>query len=201
VFVRGARRVSPAVRDAALMDVSLTLNIRPEDMPFEASMPAGNAALNREFYGPITKAMAAGPRRVNELLNLPMLVGKRDNPAELIGILIGLDLAEPALRRESEPDPRAMRFNRVTTANLLRSEILGRPVAAASHTLGAGALCTVGDLYVLDRVQAGEGEANIEEWVGELGTNLNNEGRDMLRELLGKSLSIRLPILRAQGVF
>ena len=29
------------------MDLSLTLNITPEDMPFEAEMPAGRASLNR----------------------------------------------------------------------------------------------------------------------------------------------------------
>ena len=68
VFVRGARRLNPAARDAALMDVRLALNISPEEMPFEADMPAGRAALNRGFYGPITEAMAAGPRRVGDLL-------------------------------------------------------------------------------------------------------------------------------------
>ena len=103
VFVRGARRMNPAARDAALMDVWLALNISPEEMPYEADMPAGRAALNRSFYGPITEAMAAGPRRVGDLLALPDLEGRRDNPAELIGILVGLDLAEPAARPGAEP--------------------------------------------------------------------------------------------------
>ena len=64
VFVRGARRMSPQTRDAALMELSLTLNIAPEDMPFEAEMPAGRASLSRDFYGPITKAMVQGDRAV-----------------------------------------------------------------------------------------------------------------------------------------
>jgi hypothetical protein len=67
-------------------------------MPYEAEMPAGQAALSRSFYGPITEAMATGPRRVGDLLAVPHLEGRRDNPAELIGILVGLDLAEPAAR-------------------------------------------------------------------------------------------------------
>ena len=33
VFVRGARRMSTAARDAALMDVRLALNIAPDEMP------------------------------------------------------------------------------------------------------------------------------------------------------------------------
>ena len=56
VFVRGARRMSPAARDAALMDVWLALNISPEEMPYEADMPAGRAALNRA-------STARSPRR------------------------------------------------------------------------------------------------------------------------------------------
>ena len=106
VFVRGARHITPARANAALMDVWLALNISPEEMPYEVEMPAGQAALNKAFYGPIAEAMAQGPRRVGDLLALPDLEGRRDNPAELIGILVGLDLAEPALRPGAEPTPR-----------------------------------------------------------------------------------------------
>ena len=126
VFVRGARRIDPVARDAALMDVWLALNISPEEMPYEADVPAGRAALNRSFYGPITEAMATGPRRVGDLLALPDLEGRRDNPAELVGILVGLDLAEPAARPGAEPTPQALRFNRVTLANL-RPDRKSRP--------------------------------------------------------------------------
>jgi SAM-dependent methyltransferase len=201
VFVRGARRLNPAMRDAALMDVSLALNISPSDMPYEAEMPAGRAQLSEGFYGPITRALAEGPRRVGDLLALPTLEGNRNNPAELIGILAGLDLAEPALRPGAEPAPQALRFNRVTTASLLRTENLARPIAAASHALGTGAPATLFDLYVLDRVLAGEGEERVDDWVRHIGGTLEDEGRGKLRELLARSLSVRLPILRAQGVF
>lgn len=200
VFVRGARRMSPQMRDAALMELSLALNISPEDMPFEVEMPAGRATLSPGFYGPITKALAAGPRRVGDLLALPTLEGKRTNPAELVGILVGLDLAEPALRVGAAPTAQALRFNRTTAANLVRTENLARPVAAASHALGTGAPCSLFDLYVLDRVLLGEGEAKIEEWVSHLGANLDEERRDRLRDVLSRCLRVKLPILRASGV-
>jgi hypothetical protein len=201
VYVRGARRMSPAARDAALMDVRLSLNISPDEMPYEADMPAGRAALNRAFYGPITEALAAGPQRVGDLLALPDIDGRRDNPAELIGILVGLDLAEPAARPGAAPTAQAMRFNRVTSANLGRTENLGRPIAAASYALGTGAPCTLFDLYVIDRLQAGESEDRKEEWVRDIGVNLDDEGRDKLRQVVDKALRVRMPILRAQGVF
>jgi predicted methyltransferase family protein len=201
VFVRGARRMNPRMRDAALMDLSLALNMPPEDMPFEAEMPAGRASLSRDFYGPITKAMAGGPCRVGDLLSLPSLQGKRDNPAELIGVLVGLDLAEPTLRSGAAPTPQAMRFNRSATTKLVHTENLGRPIAAASNALGTGAPCTLFDLYVLDRVLQGEGEEDTEHWVHDLGLNLDEEGRNRLRDVLGRCLRVRLPILRAAGVF
>ena len=192
--------MNPAARNAALMDTWLALNIAPDEMPYEADMPAGRATLNRAFYGPITEAMAAGPRRVGDLLALPNLEGKRDNPAELIGILVGLDLAEPAARPGAAPTPEALQFNRVTLANLGRTENLGRPIAAASHALGTGAPSTLFDLHVVDRVLAGEGEPHIESWVGDIGVNLDDEGRGKLREVFSKALRVRVPILRAQGV-
>jgi SAM-dependent methyltransferase len=200
VYVRGARRMSPAARDAALMDVRLSLNISPDEMPYEADMPAGRAALNRAFYGPITEALAAGSQRVGDLLALPDIDGRRDNPAELIGILVGLDLAEPAARPGAQPTAQALRFNRATSAKLSRTENLGRPIAAASYALGTGAPCTLFDLYVIDRLQAGESEDRKEEWVGDLGVNLDDEGRGKLRQVLDKALRVRMPILRAQGV-
>ncbi len=201
VFVRGARRVNPAARNAALMDVWLALNVGPDEVPSEADVPAGRAALNRTFYGPIAEALAIGPRRVGDLLALPDLEGRRDNPAELVGILVGLDLAEPTTRPGVEPSPEALRFNRVTLANLSRTENLGSQIAAASHALGTGAPCTLFDLFVIERVQAGDGEASIDDWVRDIGGNLGSEGRGDLREVFAKALRVRLPILRAQGVW
>ncbi len=201
VFVRGARRISPAARDAALLDVRIATNIKPKDMPFEAEMPAGRASLSQGFYGPIMEALVDGPKRVGDLLSLPMVEGKRNNPAELIGMLVGMDLAEPSLRTDPAPAPEALRFNRVAANSLLRTENPGRPVAAASRMLGTGAPCTLFDLFVMHRVIDGESADRIEAWVDTLGSNADAEARDKLRQVLDKALHERLPILRAAGVF
>ena len=127
LFVRGARRMNPAIRDATLMDVSLALKSVPKRCRSRPRWPAGRAELNRAFYGPITEALAAGPRRVDDLLNCPTLEGKRDNPSELIGILLGLDLAEPAYgpgRRTSAPG--------------VSSTVSWRPSSGAPTTSDAG---------------------------------------------------------------
>jgi hypothetical protein len=113
---------------------------------------------------------------------------------------VGLKLAEPVARPDAGPTPQAGRFNRVTLANLL-GEDPGRAIAAASYALGAGAPCQLFDLYMIERVQAGDSEANVDAWARDLGAGLNEAGRARLREVFVEALPIRLPILRAQGVF
>ena len=45
------------------------------------------------------------------------------------------------------------------------------------------------------------GEANIDDWVRDIGGSLDEEGRGNLRQVFTKAFHVRLPILRAQGVF
>ena len=196
VFVRGARRVHASARDAALFDVALGLNIPPDLMPLEADMPAGRAQLSASFYQPIVRALQSGPRRVRELLELPDVEGKRDNPAELVGILVGLDIAEPALRPQAEPHPAAIRFNRATVQRMLATENLGRPVGAATYRMGTGVVSTLLDMLVVERTLAGEG--SVDALVTSLRRYASDEGK--LREVLDKALATRVPVLRAVGV-
>ena len=163
-------------------------------------MPIGNAELSAGFYQPIANALASGPRRADDLLSLPDLEGKRDNVAELIGVMVGLNMAEAALRPGADPVPQASRFNRLITSELSRSENPGRVLAAASHVLGAGAPCSLFDLYVLERVQAGEDEAHVDGWLRHIGGNMEDEGRAKLRDVLIRCLQVRVPVMRAQGV-
>ena len=198
VFVRGARRILPHQRDAALMDLSVVLNIKPKEMPLEAEMPAGRAELNPNFYRPIVNALADEPRRIGDLLQLPEVEGKRDNPAELVGILIGAELAEPALRPAAPPSAAAQRFNRVAARRLVQTEPMNRPVAVASHRLGAGAPASVLDMLVLDRTL--EGEGGIDDIVRFLNTAVSATDETRLRAVLTTCIDNRLPRLRAAGV-
>ncbi|HEY1934198.1 MAG TPA: class I SAM-dependent methyltransferase [Acetobacteraceae bacterium] len=197
VFVRGARRIGASTRDAVLRQIHLGLNVHPADLPQEADMPAGRAQLNQGFYRPIAEALAAGPRRVGDLLEMPAVEGKRDNPAELVGIMVGLDFSEPILRPMAEAGPEALHFNRVTVQRLMRSEPLGRPLAAASHRVGMAVPSTLLDLLVLDRTLDGQGD--VESLVDVMRPLVTDEAK--LREVLAVSIANRLPILRASGVF
>jgi SAM-dependent methyltransferase len=197
IFVRGARRIAPHQRDAALMDLSLSLNIRPGDLPLEAEMPAGRAELNPKFYRPIVGALADGPRRVGDLLQLPEVEGKRDNPGELVGILVGSELAEPASRPDAPPSAAAQRFNRVAARRLMQTEPPSRPVGVASHRLGTGAPASVLDLVVMDRVLEGGGVDDVMSFFN-TANSVSDEAK--LRAVVTGCIDQRLPRLRASGV-
>ncbi len=197
VFVRGARRLGNAGRDAALMDIVLGLNIDPDDLPSAVDMPAGKAELNSKFYRPIVQALSQGPMRVRDLLALPEVEGRRDNPAELVGMLVGLDIADVVLRPDAPPSAGAMHFNSVLAKRFAQSESLARPVGLASERAGSGVPATVLDLVIMERVR--DGKPDMDALLHLIAPPA--EHTDKMREGLDRSLRQRMPILRRAGVF
>lgn len=197
VYVRGARRIHPAARDAVLRDVWLNINIPPASMPRSIEMPAGNAELNPGFYQPIAQALSGGPKRVGDLLRMPGVEGNRDNPAELVGILVGMEISNPVTRPDAAVSPEALRFNRVTARRLLQMEPLDRTLAAATHRVGTPVPCTLLDLVIIDRTLDGAGD--IDSLMTFLQPKPGSEAK--LKEVLENRLSAQLPLLRTDGVF
>ncbi len=196
VYVRGARRISASERDALLRETSISLNISPEHLPLEAETPVGKVELNPKFYQPLVSALRDGPRRIADLLALPDIEGRRDNPAELVGILVGLDMAEPAARRAADPGSAAKRLNRVTTRRFLKHGNLNMGIGAASHRLGTPMPATLLDLIVGERVLAGDTDpARIADAIGVI-----DEQAAALRAVVHQTLEVRVPVLRSAGV-
>ena len=192
VFVRGVRRMTPQMRDAALMDVTLGLTVPSDEMPLEASIPAGKIELKQAFYRPMARAMADGPQRVSALLRADEVDGRKDNPAEPIGILVGLGLAEPAARPGVGPGAAALRLNQVALRRMLRTENINRPVAAASLRMGTAMPATLLDLFVAEHVRQGDGD--VERVIQALGLAENQ------RPSIEAVIATRVPVLRAAGV-
>ena len=198
VFVRGARRLSPAERDAALMGVMLAPLCAPADFAFEIDVPTGKAAFGREFYGPILEALWAAPQRVGELLALPALP-RHDNPAELAGMLVGSEQALPVLGRPTAPDGRAIALNREAARRLVRPVNLNTSMALAVTGTGNPLPCPMLDLYVADRLQQGHA-ADPSAWAAILGAGQPESERQRLREFCERLLAQRAPIWRAFGI-
>jgi hypothetical protein len=197
VYVRGAQRIDPAARDAALGEVCIGLNIHPNDFPLEVQMPAGKAELNPDFYQPIVRAASKGPSLIKDLLALPDIEGRRHNPAELVGMLVGLELADLVARPDSDPGAEAMRFNSVTARRFVRSENLTRVIALASRRTGAGVATGLLDLIVLERLRTGQ--TDMEALLRQI--DPGPEHVDQVRQMLDDSVNKRMPFLRAAGVF
>jgi hypothetical protein len=86
LFIRGAQRLGGTDRNPALHEVVLLATVAEDEFKYEIEMAEGKAALQREFYGAVMAAPAAGPRSVGELLALPETAssthpGSRDDRA------------------------------------------------------------------------------------------------------------------------
>jgi SAM-dependent methyltransferase len=198
VFVRGARRLSPAERDEALADVMLALTCHEDQFTWEVAVPSGQAALERDFYGPILGALAQRPQTVRELLALADLP-RHDNPAEVVGMLVGTDHAMPVLGPPGAPLPQAERLNAVALRRLLRHGHLNTPMALALSGTGAPLSCPMLDLFLAVRLRDGQ-PADPARWAQELGPDQPEDERGRLRDFIERILTERAPVWRRLGL-
>jgi hypothetical protein len=168
VYVRGPRIVPNAIRDAALRELHIALARRPEDVVYALDLPAGRGSLERSFYEPVVAALGDGPKRVGDLLALPGVAGRRDNPAELVGMLVGSGQAVTVARPEADAGDTATRLNSLIAMRVLR---LGDPPhgALASQRLGGGLVCAGNDYVATMMLHQFGREAPSSRWAEALG--------------------------------
>lgn len=199
VYVRGARRISPAARDAALRGLTLALTVPRDRVQLEVQVSAGKAELSPGFYGPVADMLAQGPARVGDLLKAPGAVATKENPAELAGLLTGTRQAVLLVRPGAPAGEAALRLNAVLARRFAVTENLNRGSALASAAIGAGLPVTTSDLYAAGRALAGDADEDIAQWLAELGGTLGEESRQRLGEALQRGRDTALPLLRALG--
>jgi SAM-dependent methyltransferase len=198
VFVRGARRLTNAERDASLGEVTLALLPQEAQFAWEFEAPAGQASFERGFFGPIVAALAAAPQRVDALLALPGLP-RRDNPGELVGMLVGSHQALPVVGPPAEPDARVVRLNHEAAKRFVRPDNLDAGMALAASGTGSPLPCAMLDLFVADRLQSG-GVTDAAGWARELGPSQPQHEQDRLRDFIERILAERVPVWRRLGV-
>jgi len=198
VFVRGARRLSGGERDAALADVMLALCCDPEQFVWDFEVPAGRATFGREFFGPIVAALAEAPARVGALLSLPGLP-RRDNPGELVGMLVGSHQALPVAGPPTDPNERTQRFMQAAARRFARADNLDIAVAVAASGTGAPVPCTMLDLFVADRLQGNAPPAPLA-WAGDLAAGQPESERARLAEFIERIVVKQAPVWRRLGV-
>jgi hypothetical protein len=196
VFVRGARRLTPAERDAALGEVTLALFQEEAEFSWEVEVPVGQARFERDFFGPVVSALAAGPRRVKDLLALPGLP-RRDNPGELVGMLVGSNQALPVLPNPADSSDRAFRLNRAAAKYFVHPDMLDLGMALATSGTGSPLACTMLDLFVASRLATGAPDPDG--WARELGADQPRGEQERLREFIAGVLATRAPVWRRLG--
>jgi SAM-dependent methyltransferase len=196
VFVRGARRITPAERDAALCDVTLALQQEESEFCWELEVPVGQARFERGFFGPVVAALAEAPRRIGELLSLPGLP-RRDNPGELVGMLVGSHQALPVFGPAAGSCDRAGRLNRAAATYFVRPDNLDLGMALATSGTGSPLPCTMLDLFIADRLATGAPDP--EAWAMTLGPDRSRSEQDRLRDFIDRVLAARAPVWHRLG--
>lgn len=200
VFVRGARRLDRASRDAALGKLVLAPLLRPGAFVFEMDVPAGRANFGERCYAPIVAALAKGPRTIDELHAHVNIAGNRYNPAEVAGMLVGTEQAVPVVVRSDASMEQAMAFNDAIARSMPHLGAPDRGMAFASSFLGNGIPCQAFDLVVYDRLRSSRANLDHASWAAELTTGQSSEETARVAEILSKVVTERLPVWRTLGL-
>jgi hypothetical protein len=123
IFVRGRREISRELREAMLASVVLA-PVGPRPAPDQSEWPqlGMRFTLNRESYDPVFDRLEQGPASIAELCALVERAGARVTGNELVGMLVGLDLVQPALHDvPGAVVESCWRHNRVVTHEAFRS--------------------------------------------------------------------------------
>src|ERR1044071_2208893 len=107
---------------------------------------------------------------------------RSDNPAEVVGMLVGSQQAVPVIGAATEPTPAVRCLNRAAARRLVRPENLDTAMAVAAAGTGAPIACPMLDLFVAGRLQDG-GPADSAGWAREL-TVEHPDDEDRLRAFI-----------------
>jgi SAM-dependent methyltransferase len=191
VYVRGARRLRNADRDAAIERLTITPLISPDELQTTLHLPAGTAEMS-----PALKAlMAAAMRGPTTIGALRALDPTHSNPAELVSVLVGTHQCEVAPYVAAAQPDGAHRLNRVL-GRRVKSIVEGRSSGLACGPLSTG--LTVPPLlqFITARLLDGESADNAPGWIETLCGDVLPEKHDKIRELVHLALEQRVPVLR-----
>lgn len=200
IYVRGARRLSPAARDAVLRELTISLTVPAERVVLEVPVAAGKAELSRDFYGPVVEMLARGPARIADLLHAPGAVATKENPAELAGLMVGTRQAMVVARPGAPMGDGARRLNALLIERFGVTENLNRSGVLASATFGAGLPCTTPELFAAGRAMAGDAGEDLGAWAAVLANGLDEENQQRVAEALTRGRDQFVPHARMLGL-
>ncbi len=196
LFVRGARRINNAERNARLGDIRVGLTVPADAFRYQLIVPAGQAAMGDAFRLYVD-ALRTGPKSINELM---AVAPERSNPAEIAAMLVGTQQAQVVPRPGAPNAPAANRLNALLGSDANGLVGLGSASGIASFALGAGLPVARMTQYVCGRMLNGDDEGAAQRWCAELSVGVAEEKRVLLRQAIDETLQQQLPILRSLGI-
>jgi hypothetical protein len=191
VYIRGARRIGNAERDAAIAGLTLTPLVSPEELKTEVEVPVGKI----EVGDSLKKLMATALRRqttVGELLATEPGYG---NAPEVVSVLVGSHQCEIAMRPPSVQSEGANRLNHLLGSRI-KSVAEAWTTGLASSQLGTAMTAAPLLQFITARMLNGETEANADAWLQALSPGIKPEKLESVRDIMHKAIEQRVPILR-----
>jgi len=195
-YIRGARRLSNAARDAALGRLTLGLTVAATDFRFKLDVPAGEAEMGPAFR-PMVAALSTGPKRVSDLLTLAT---GDSTAAEVAGVLIGTGQAIVVLRPGTVASPEANQLNRVLGRAVETVAVAETSGGLACSALGGGLPASRLLVFVCARLLDGGQPDDVGNWLDALRHDVPEEKVPVLRSLLEGAVEKQLPIFRQLGI-
>ncbi len=156
IYVRGARMLADAERDAQLRDFGLALSVPATDTKTSIDVPAGKAQLEERHYRPVFEALAQRPHTLGELVDLPALRDLADRPSmvELAGILVGTGQALPMpFGLTGTASPAARELNRLAVREVAQTR--AKTASVAAPLTGSGVTLNTMEALVYDALAHG----------------------------------------------
>jgi hypothetical protein len=200
VFVRGAQKIEPGLRDALLGEITLAVMGGPAEWKFEFEAGDGKAQMAEGYYRPIFERLTQGPASVAELLALPGLQGRRDNPSELIGVAVGTEQVMVQPNPGVAMDERCMRLNLVLLQRQLEAGMRNAPVTMAVPALGSGMSLPFFEGAVIHELAAQPESQEPEALVARMGVAQGPEDRAKLAVRIAEFFRDDAPLLRHLGL-
>ena len=212
VFVRGARRMSPARQAQWLEQIGLALTIARNKVTLELDLGIGTLEVPEELYGPVADALAERPHTLKELASLPTL--QHESMAaigEIAALLTGSGQAAPFFVSYRDADTEPARGMSKAVAQRFRFDDNFRQLA--SPLLGTGVYTTLGQRLVYRALTSGVDASQVDAVTAQVRQMMIEEGhpikgadntpldseeaqRTALATLVNSVLTTRMPVWR-----
>lgn len=191
IYVRGARRLRNAERDAAIERLTITPGIIPSELQTTLKVPGGTA----EMSEPLKALMAAAMEGPTTIGALRARDPAHSNPSELLSVLVGTNQCQIAPYIGVAQPASANRLNRVL-GDRIKNIVDARNSGLACAPLSTGFTAPPLLQFIAARLLAGESTDNAAAWIETLRADAQSDMHAKIGEVVQIAIDQHVPLLR-----